>query len=235
MESKCLEYANVEPALSPLGRQWSAYVRSCLQKILAKQTVAAPSGKVDCQTVTDVFFGSHLNCYLKGPVSFCQLPLLDMGRIVAHGASIIFSRYWYEPLVSGAKLMSACSVYFWETRFGSRTTSGNALGEATEACNSQNATKSLQADLQVALGLRNWTITFLPANVTATTVPSLQDGTMVVLSSNDTNRYPLNTTLAMQMTTDAMSRWLNKNPQCTISFNGKVVPTKALLPQRRQR
>jgi len=218
MASKCQEYYNIEASLSDLGVKWSQYVRSCLQQVLAKKVlIPAPSGNVDCQVATESFFGDHLGCYLNGPVSLCQLPYEDIAKIVMHGSSIIFTKYWYDPLTTGLQLKVQCDMEFWETIIqGAKTNSANYLGLP---CYDLNVTASLVASMNDRLALKNWTITFENAyNVT-----NVEGSSFLLVSTLNKVLYPLNVTIATEMVTPVMQYWAMNNTQCLLEFNGNPI------------
>jgi len=213
MHSKCKEYASLEASLSPTGKKWSSYVRSCLQKVLATNVlIPAPAGKVECTAATNAFFDDHINCYLNGSTSFCSLPYSDMGYIVMHGASILFSKHWYEPLESGIQLKFACDVDFWETQLSHMSSLFHSLSSAISC-----TTTSLIDSINLALGSKNWTVVSVSAN---TSWNSVADVSILVLASVDNAKFPVNYTIANEMASDAMAKWLRSNTQCLLSFNG---------------
>jgi hypothetical protein len=219
MNAKCKEYANLELSLSPIGLEWSQYVRSCLQKVLANNVlITAPSGKVNCQTATDAFFKDHIGCYLNGPVSFCELSYKDIGMIVMHGASILFSKYWYDPLVTGTQLKYACDLEFWETILQGH--SKNKIYKSLDFfCNNDNITTSLETSINAELAPLNWTITF----VSAKNITNIDGTSILVLSSINNVQSPLNTTIATELVLNVMKDWQANNTQCNLMFNGNYI------------
>eukprot|EP01132_Coremiostelium_polycephalum_P001219 gene1219-1539_t len=215
MQDKCQEYLDLEPSLSTEGQKWSAYVRSCLQNVLASTVlVGAPSGQVNCQTATNAFFDDHLNCYLKGPISFCHLPYSDIGRILIHGASILFSSHWYEPLITGTELKVSCDLDFWETslinNFG-----GNVPDENHQYSFSDDPSVSFTTSLNQTLLPYQMMLTFVPSpNNTLTNTTSL------AVLSNTTTSEPINSPLAIKLVTSTIQSWISQNPSYEVTFNG---------------
>jgi len=220
MGAKCQEYHDLESSLSPMGAKWSQSVRSCIQKELAKNVlIPSPSGRVDCQKATDTFFGKHLGCYLNGPISFCKLPYGDISKILMHGASILFTKHWYDPLVTGAQLKYSCDVEFWEATLQSHSSEGRFLLAGVSPCDDASYSASLVTLVNQKLAPQNWTMNFESAkNVTKT------DGTSaLLLSSLNSAKYPLNITLAKKLVVGVMREWQANNTQCNLTFNGQDI------------
>jgi hypothetical protein len=106
MAAKCVEYVQLESSLALTGQQWSAYVRPCL----VKKIIAALNANVldKCARATDVFFNEHMDCYLNGPVSFCDLTIGDQAAIVGVASTIIFTSHAVDASKSGAELLARC-------------------------------------------------------------------------------------------------------------------------------
>jgi hypothetical protein len=188
MEAKCIEYQELEPSLSHTGQKWSQYVRQCLQQTLATtELIPAYAGEVDCAAVTSEFFDGHVMCYLNGPVSFCDLPHTDMGYIFYHGSSIFWSSHWYAPLITGAQLKYACDVDFWDSVLTNKVASQMDVPIDVAACNISDSS-TLADFINAELSQYNWTVTFVPtANISES---------MIVVSTDSTTLFPLNSTLA---------------------------------------
>jgi len=218
MGAKCQEYHDLESSLSPTGAKWSQYVRSCIQKELANNVlIPAPSGRVDCQKATDTFFGKHLGCYLNGPVSFCKLPYGDITKILMHGTSILFTKHWYDPLVTGAQLKYACDLDFWESVLQDHSTKGRILLSGGSPC--ADASVSLVTLVNQRLAPQNWTVNFESAK----NVTKVEGASVLLLASLNSSKYPLNITLATKLTVGVMREWQANNTQCSLTFNGQNI------------
>jgi hypothetical protein len=213
MGAKCEEYRSLEATLSPRGQKWSAYVRACLQNVLAKTVLlSSPSGRVDCSAATDAFLNDHVSCYLDGPISFCSLPYSDIGSIFLHGSSILFSKYWTAPLKSGAQLKFNCDVEFWEMTLKSLSSSSSVSpAYNSSACNSTAFFPLVNQTLYEA---RNWTATAGDAS----NVTKVAYGTdfILTLGTIDKLKYPLNTSLASAIVSSVIAKWGTMHPRCAI-------------------
>ncbi|EFA77207.1 hypothetical protein PPL_12416 [Heterostelium album PN500] len=210
MYDKCQEYLNLEPSLSLQGQRWSQHVRRCIQNILAQQVlVPAPSGQVNCSFATDVFFDNHVDCYLSGPVSFCNLPYLDMGSIVKDGASILFSKYYYEPFKTLLELSRACFVEFAELEMLKLEDGRYSITDDPET--------SIGTALNKTLLEYQMMLTFLPYSSN-----TVNNATSLLVLSNTTTMEPIQPDLAQKLIDSTISSWIKENPTYQVTFNGVI-------------
>eukprot|EP01132_Coremiostelium_polycephalum_P001218 gene1218-1538_t len=215
MKEKCQEYLDLDPSLSYRGQEWSAYVRFCLQNVLASTVlVPAPSGQVNCQTATNAFLNSHLNCYLNGQTSFCRLPYSDIGKVIMHGSSILFSNHWYEPLITGTELKDACHLDFWETTLINNF-ADHVPDENQQNLFSEDPSVSFTTALNQTLLPYQMMLTFVPNPLNTPT-----NTTSLVVLSNISLLQPINSALAFKLVSLAMKNWISQNPGYEITFNG---------------
>ena len=135
-----------------------------------------------------------------------------------HGASIIFTKHWYDPLATGAQLKYACDVEFWESALQSRSMESDAYFSEGLPCTHVNVTAALVNSMNQKLAPQNWTVSFESSK----NVSSVEGTSFLMLSSLD-SQSPLNVTLATELAASAMKEWKANNPQCDLKFNGQSV------------
>jgi len=160
-----------------------------------------------------------------------------MARIVWQGIGILFSKNWYEPLITGGKIIERCSVNFWELSEPSVLKKLASIPRGSMTCNTTSLAAAVNASLMELEP--NWIVTLVTADEANDTIVEnklAKSGSlprqgnlvsMLVVASLDNKNSPLNATAAAQIAQRAMGVWLHNNPGCKMMFNGMPISPEA--------
>lgn len=109
-EKYCKLYEERYASFSVKGKEWIDAVRKCLQETLAY--VMYPQSNVTCQSVKEMAFLSHINCYghPEQGIRFCDLSITDQLRVfwTIKGAMLEEFR---KTISSGWSVFKSCDSY----------------------------------------------------------------------------------------------------------------------------
>lgn len=129
MAPKCAAYVDLEDSLTEWGRRWATEVRRCLMASLARyvhsvdedglaRTSLGPGSGADddagrppasCDRVEEIFFDEHIECYVSaGSISVCDLPFMDLVRVLVRAVDLLWSPHAYRTLRAALFLKLHC-------------------------------------------------------------------------------------------------------------------------------
>jgi len=112
----CNVFLAAEQTWDPLPRQWSQYVRNCLQRTLGSINVKS----MTCNQIATFAIGSHAACYnvRSDPTepTFCDLSWADRGIILWEIKGVILTSRIWSIAKQGVGLLADCGASFTKTQ-----------------------------------------------------------------------------------------------------------------------
>ena len=105
----CNVFLNIHNQFSPKGQEWAAYVRQCLQHKLIDPLYNNTS--TNCSLLTKIAINSHADCYLKGPISICELSLADKWTLMKNVKYDLNSLETVQDIVVGCAKYEVNKLY----------------------------------------------------------------------------------------------------------------------------